>query len=102
MSVAFIAFGVAFAAVAAGTIWLVLAPLARPRPEIEPSERTAESQEMLARREAAVQALRDLDDDMAHSRITESEYRLLRERYTLEALDALKASENNASNEARS
>lgn len=99
MSLAFFAFGVAFAAVAVGTLWLTLAPLGRPQLTSEVGERNGANREVLAKRDAAVQALRDLEEDLAQSRITEPEYRLLRERYTQEALIALKASETMARSE---
>ncbi len=99
-----IVLGIVFVATVVWTVWLVLAPLrhAPSLPATPRGLRPAAHEEVLAKRDAAMQALRDLEDDLAQTRITEPEYRLLRERYALEALVALKASEDVARSEAPS
>lgn len=99
-----IVLGIVFVVTVVWTVWLVLSPLRHPPSLVATphSPRAAAHEEVLAKRDAAMQALRDLEDDLAQSRITEPEYRLLHERYALEALVALKASEDIPRNEAPS
>ena len=99
-----IVLGIVFVVTVVWTVWLVLAPLRHPTLLVASPRgpRADAHEEVLAKRDAAMQALRDLEDDLAQSRLTEPEYRLLRERYALEALVALKASEDIARSEAPS
>jgi hypothetical protein len=85
-------FGFLLAALTAASAVYVLAPL-RKTPG-QPVADDGRDDDLFASRAAAVQAVRDLDDDLRHGRVSEDEYPALRERYLLEAMLALKASED--------
>ncbi len=70
--------------------WPLIRPSARlPRPE-NPAE-ADRIRELLERRELALSALRDLEEDYRLGRIDEKEYKTLHARYRRRALAALKA-----------
>ncbi|MBI4491662.1 MAG: hypothetical protein HY690_02585 [Chloroflexi bacterium] len=91
-------FAVLLAAVALGMVALVLAPLRRPpTPGLEAADPAAD---LLAAREAALQALRELDFDYRLGNLAETDYRALRERHKLQAIALLKATNGRSEGEA--
>ncbi|MBX6753153.1 hypothetical protein [Thermorudis peleae] len=63
----------------------VLAPLLRAWERAAPDEATARLADLLAQRDALVQALRDLELDRETGKITEQEYRETRQSYLRDA-----------------
>jgi photosystem II stability/assembly factor-like uncharacterized protein len=91
-------FTLLFGAVAFGALALVAAPLRRS--EAEPVGQDGTRAELLAAREAALQAIHDLDFDYRLGNLAEEDYRELRERQTLEAIGLLRATNGRPAGEA--
>src|SRR3990172_959560 len=82
-------FALLFGAVAVAAVAVVVAPLRRPEPK--PGVPDERQEELLARRETALQAISDLDFDYRLGNLAEGDYRELRERQKLEAIALLRA-----------
>lgn len=68
----------------------VLAPLLRAWERVAPEEATARLADLLAQRDALVQALRDLELDRETGKITEQEYRETRQSYLRDAAQVVR------------
>lgn len=72
-------------------VWLILQPLYRPdlaRPAFEEPEDPEET-----RRGIALVALKEIDFDRATGKLSDADYELLKEKYTVEALQAMREEE---------
>jgi hypothetical protein len=75
-------------------LWIVLQPILLPHDVAPPAYEPPDPSE--TRRGVALTALKELDFDHATGKISDDDYRLLRERYTAEALAALREEEGEA------
>jgi hypothetical protein len=73
------------------SVLLVLEPLIRPAPPVEPPE--PERDPALERRDLALAALKEIEFDRATGKLSDADYGRLRERYTAEAVAALRATD---------
>lgn len=79
------------ALVGALALWVVLRPLLRPPPEAEPVFEPLEQEE--TPRGVALLALKEIEFDREIGKLSDEDYRFLKEKYTAEALEALRAEE---------
>ena len=81
----------AAALVGALALWVVLRPLLWPPPEAEPVFEPVEQEE--TPRGVALLALKEIEFDREIGKLSDEDYRFLKEKYTAEALEALRAEE---------
>lgn len=76
----------------AGSFWLVLDPILRPRPPVaDPALDTGpDPDDDLSPRAVALRALAEIEFDRATGKLSQADYDALKARYTREALDALR------------
>jgi hypothetical protein len=77
---------------AAGAVAFILAPLIRGESEVERKRSTVDSvlQDLEARHEMALGALKDLEDDRQTGKIDDLDYRELKAKLTAEAVEIMK------------
>lgn len=87
----------AAALVGALALWVVLRPLLRPPAAADPVFEPADPEE--TPRGVALLALKEIEFDRETGKLSDEDYRFLKEKYTAEALEALKAEEGQAQRE---
>jgi hypothetical protein len=75
-------------------LWVVLKPLYRPGAVAPAFEEPEDPEE--TRRGIALLALKEIDFDRATGKLSDADYEFLRQRYTVEALQAIKEEEGGA------
>jgi hypothetical protein len=75
-------------------LWVVLEPLYRPGAVAPAFEEPEDPEE--TRRGIALLALKEIDFDRATGKLSDADYEFLRQRYTVEALQAIKEEEGGA------
>jgi hypothetical protein len=81
----------AAAAVGLLVLWMVVGPLARGAPPVEPEEPIEPEELEETPRGAALAALKEIEFDRATDKLAEHDYRELKTRYTAEAVAAMRA-----------
>lgn len=76
-------------------LWVVLEPLYRPGAVVPAFDEPEDPEE--TRRGIALLALKEIDFDRATGKLSDADYEFLRQRYTVEALQAIKEEEGAAS-----
>jgi hypothetical protein len=81
----------AAALIGAVAVWVVLRPLLQPPPAADPVFEPVEQEE--TPRGVALLALKEIEFDRETGKLSDEDYRFLKEKYTAEALEALRAEE---------
>jgi hypothetical protein len=87
----------AAALIGALALWVVLRPLLRPPAAADPVFEPADPEE--TPRGVALLALKEIEFDRETGKLSDEDYRFLKEKYTAEALEALRAEEGQAQRE---
>jgi hypothetical protein len=85
-------------ALAVGALWLVLKPILRPVPSLDAAESGTgdegeDPDDDFTPRAVALRALKEIEFDRATDKLAESDYELLKTRYTAEAIAAARRDE---------